>query len=656
MEPQGTIVFTTVGLPHYGFDVFSVTVSPDLDDPAAQLTERRRTDGTSVNFNAQFVDEGDSIAFVSERTGSARLFRSSSRDRAPVPLPAFSDSLFHDRPTVRNGRVFFVSAHERPSEPFRSWCAVYSARLDSGETARLTPPGFADMSPAVSRSGELVAVASYGSAPWKGDFHELATEVVVFRASDPSRRSVICSGGGWPAWAGESTLFFHRKANDGWWSIFRSDLTAELENAGGPDAARRITPAGLHAFTPAAAHDGKRIAVATRRKGSSYRQIEIFDLESDKFLPVTERINPSLHHYNPFFSPDSGHLGYHRFRGEFAPGDSIVPHLQPVRSPVSGLRMQRLHGTFPSFSPGGRFITMNGDFLTSPGLMVIRSDGFKRWTLLKEPSAFYTAWSPTENGVIFTSIGPIFDSAKATVQIARVTFDPADLDGGRDEEVKTEMKVLTRADAGNNAFAACSPDGRYLVFRSGRSGHKNLYIVDAVEGETSGGGVRRLTEGEWIDTMPVWSPDGELIAFSSNRHDPSNPDVFGIYLVRPDGTGLRRVHVAGPPGSAEVGRERLNHVCFSPDSRWLVFTANLGAVTAEPVSLPNHFQPYGDLYACRLDGTGLTRLTYNGYENGTPTWYSAGDVPSLGSLSLGPHVGEKLRGQFDEPLWITCDV
>ncbi|XP_074584548.1 uncharacterized protein LOC141840458 [Curcuma longa] len=663
MEPQGSIVFATVGLPQYGFDLFSVPVPSNLDDAAAaeHLTDRRHTDGRSVNFNGQFIDEGDAVAFVSERSGSARIYRSDSADHAPELLAGFSDSLFHDRPTVRNGRVFFASAHERPAEPFKSWSAVYSTRIDTGERRRLTPADFADMSPAISLSGELVAVASYGSASWKGDFHELATEIVVFRSSDPSRRFVICERGGWPAWAGESTLFFHRKAEDGWWSIYRADLTAELENAGGPDAALRITPPGLHAFTPAAAHDGKRIAVATRKKGTIYRHIELFDLESRKFYPITERINPNLHHYNPFFSPESGFLGYHRFRGESSGGDSVVPHLQPVRSPVNGIRMLRLHGSFPAFSPHGEFIAINGDFLTWPGLLVLRSDGFKRWTLLKEPSAFYTAWSPSEKGVIYTSLGPIFDSAKATVQVARITFDPADLDDEAPAgEVKTEVKVLTRADAGNNAFAACSPDGRHLVFRSGRSGHKNLYIVDAVEGEFGAEGARRLTEGEWIDTMPAWSPDGELIAFSSNRHDPSNTDAFGIYLVRPDGTGLRRVYVAGPEGSAEAARERINHVCFSPDSRWLVFTANLSAVTAEPVSMPNHFQPYGDLYVCRLDGSGLTRLTFNGYENGTPAWgASGGPLPDLGSLSLlgqDDDAGEKLRGLFDEPLWITCDI
>ncbi|PKA64834.1 hypothetical protein AXF42_Ash016865 [Apostasia shenzhenica] len=652
MEPCGTIAFSTVGLPEYGFDVFSTLLPAE---PAADLTERRHTDGASVNFNAQFADAGgDGVTFVSERTGSARLYMVGPIHGKPKPLPTNPDSLFHDRPTVKNRRLFYVSAHEPPPEPFKSWSAVYLTRLDTEETVRLTPTGVVDFSPAVSESGELVAVASYGSRPWKGDFRDLETEIIVFRVSDPSRRTVVSGRGGWPSFAGNSTIFFHRKAEDGWWSIYRIDLPENLDNlAGEEDNARRITPPGVHALTPAAAHDGKRIGVATRRKGKNFRHIELFDLESERFEPITERLNPNLHHYNPFFSPDSARLGYHRFRGE---SDERVPHLQPVISPVANLRMIRYNGTFASFSPDSEFIAINGDFNKSPGLMILRSDGSRRWTVLKSPAMFYTSWSPAEKGVIFTSIGPIFESSKTTVEIARVSFDPSDLTADRDE-IAADLKILTRSSAGNNAFPSCSPDGKHIVFRSGRSGQKNLYILDAINGEqSSGGGIRRLTEGDWVDTMPSWSPDGELIAFSSNRHNPTNPEAFSIFLVRPDGSDLRRVHVVGPPGSSDVDRERINHVCFSPDSKWLLFTANLASVSAETVSMPNQFQPYGDLWTCRLDGTRLTRLTCNAYENGTPAWHGDCGVPDIGSLSLVSNVGEKLRGPRDEPLWLTCDV
>lgn len=649
MSATGTIVFSTVGRPNYGFDIFSVGLPSELNESAAaDFTEHRLTDGISINFNGQFVDEEKTIVYISERTGSARIFLNRCGDADPEHLLPAAESLFHDRPAVKNGCLYFISAHERPDKPFTSWSALYAAGVDDKSAAarRLTPHGSVDYSPAVSQSGKLIAVASYVSGRWGGEFHDLSTSIVVFSGSDPRKRVLVSDHGGWPTWSGDSKLYFHRQADDGWWSIFRADLADDFAASLAPV---RVTPPGLHCFTPAAVSNSAKIAVATRRKGKKYRHIEIFDTESHKFYPVTELLNPNLHHYNPFVSPEANFLGYHRFRGD---GESTIPHLEPVSSPVKGLGMLRLNGSFPAFSPCGDFIALNRDFDQNSGLKIIKSDGSKRWTLFKNRTAFNNSWSPADNNVIFTSIGPIFESETADVQIARVTFDPSHLSNDRDV-IPADIKILTKQGTGNNAFPSSSPDGKSIVFRSGRDGHKNLYIVDAINGEFEGG-IRRLTEGPWIDTMPSWSPDGELIAFSSNRHNPGNPAVFGIYLVRPDGTGVRRVGVAG----CEEERERLNHVCFSADGEWLLFTANLAGVTAEPVSLPNQFQPYGDLYLVRLDGSGLRRLTWNGYENGVPAWHPKVmcDELDFSRLRLTGGNGEDvLKGQFDEPLWIQCD-
>ncbi|KAF5733442.1 hypothetical protein HS088_TW17G00985 [Tripterygium wilfordii] len=654
-HPQGTIVFTTIGRPQYGFDIFTVKIPLNLrHSPITKLTpEHHLTDGISINFNAQFVDDDQTIVHISERSGSPRVYLTRPGLKKPEILPYVPYSLFHDRPVIRNNRLYFVSAHEQPNQPFKSWSALYSTGLQENKITRLTPRDTVDYSPAVSQSGEFVAVASYGSRPWGGEFHELKTDIVVFRVSDPNRRVVVCERGGWPTWAGDSVLYFHRQSDDGWWSIFRVDFPGDLEFSGFPLAPVRVTPSRIHCFTPAAFHDGKHIAVATRRREKNFRHIEIFDLHTKSFYAVTEPLNPNLHHYNPFVSPDSGSLGYHRFRGESAHGESTIPHLDSVSSPIKELRMIRLNGSFPASSPEGNLIAFNHDFDVNSGIKIVKSDGSKRWDLIKGRTAFYNSWSPTEKHAIYTSIGQIFQSAKSTVQIARITFDPADLTDDRDE-IPCTVKILTKEDAGNNAFPSCSPDGKSLVFRSGRSGHKNLYLMDAVNGEFDGG-IRQLTEGPCIDTMPNWSPTGDLIAFSSNRHNPDNPEAFSIYTVKPDGSDLRRIYVAGSEGSAEADRERINHVCFSRDGEWLLFTANFGGVTSEPVSWPNQFQPYGELHVVRLDGSGLKRLTWNGYENGTPAWHP-GDGLDMGRLGLSDKVGDKLDGQFQEPLWISCDI
>ena len=72
------------------------------------------------------------------------------------------------------------------------------------------------------------------------------------------------------------------------------------------------------------------------------------------------------------------------------------------------------------------------------------------------------------------------------------------------------------------------------MFRSGRDGYKNLYIMPA-EGE--GKGLTRLTEGPWDDTMPGWTPASGWIVFASSRAYDSVANrpagAFDIWMVRP---------------------------------------------------------------------------------------------------------------------------
>ena len=71
-----------------------------------------------------------------------------------------------------------------------------------------------------------------------------------------------------------------------------------------------------------------------------------------------------------------------------------------------------------------------------------------------------------------------------------------------------------------------------IVFRSGRDGHKNLYIMPT-EGEAAG--LIRLTEGPWDDTMPGWTPCSGWIVFASSRPYASQnrpAGAFDLWMVR----------------------------------------------------------------------------------------------------------------------------
>jgi len=73
----------------------------------------------------------------------------------------------------------------------------------------------------------------------------------------------------------------------------------------GASEPERITPPGVHALNTAALQRGDWIAVATRQSNCEYRHVEIFRLESNEFMKLTELVNPNTHHYNPFVFSDS---------------------------------------------------------------------------------------------------------------------------------------------------------------------------------------------------------------------------------------------------------------------------------------------------------------------------------------------------------------
>jgi TolB protein len=95
-----------------------------------------------------------------------------------------------------------------------------------------------------------------------------------------------------------------------------------------------------------------------------------------------------------------------------------------------------------------------------------------------------------------------------------------------------------------------SPDGTRLVLeiatgrpsgRTPRTRQSDLAIVNA-----DGSGLRRLTRTAALETNPVWSPDGQLIAFTSDRASTArrqerNGRAFDLYTMRADGTAIRRL-------------------------------------------------------------------------------------------------------------------
>ena len=74
-----------------------------------------------------------------------------------------------------------------------------------------------------------------------------------------------------------------------------------------------------------------------------------------------------------------------------------------------------------------------------------------------------------------------------------------------------------------------SPDGSYITFNSDRSGLQQIYTM-----KSDGTNVKRISFGEGLYGTPVWSPRGDLIAFTKLYRN-----KFYIGVMRSDGSGER---------------------------------------------------------------------------------------------------------------------
>ena len=119
--------------------------------------------------------------------------------------------------------------------------------------------------------------------------------------------------------------------------------------------------------------------------------------------------------------------------------------------------------------------------------------------------------------------------------------------------------------------AAVSPAGDQIVFESGREGiwseagafeASSLYIMDE-----DGSNRRRLVPGTHNED-PAWSPDGKWIAFARSAE---GGDQGGIFIVRPDGTKMRRV-------VHSISRESYHSPTWAPDGKRIAYVATTGSL------------------------------------------------------------------------------
>ncbi len=175
-----------------------------------------------------------------------------------------------------------------------------------------------------------------------------------------------------------------------------------------------------------------------------------------------------------------------------------------------------------------------------------------------------------------------------------------------------------------------SADSAKVAFASDEAGNMDIYVMNADGAERV-----NLTIREAKDMAPAWSPDGEWIAFLSRTQGTTD-----IHRVRPDGTGLSSL--------TTFPAQQYSRPIWSPDGTKIAFTSNREAErppqlepTPEPLfedapEFPGT-APLPELYVMNADGSAQTRLTFNVFFDGNPTWSSDSQRLAFQSRGDGDH-------------------
>ena len=156
----------------------------------------------------------------------------------------------------------------------------------------------------------------------------------------------------------------------------------------------------------------------------------------------------------------------------------------------------------------------------------------------------------------------------------------------------TDVVQLTHNDA-LDWVPLWSPDGTRIVFSSDRDGDFEIFVMNA-----DGSDPLPLTDNDYQEWTASWSPDGTQIAFDSDRDGD-----FEIFVMNADGTGVVQL----------THDDALDWFpLWSPDGTRIVFESD----PDDSLHMGSAFHSTPDVVIMNADGTGVRRLTHPGDDSG----------------------------------------
>lgn len=142
----------------------------------------------------------------------------------------------------------------------------------------------------------------------------------------------------------------------------------------------------------------------------------------------------------------------------------------------------------------------------------------------------------------------------------------------------SEVRQLTD-NPGYDGGPFFSPDGTRIIFRRDtmEDGHLQVFVIN-----TDGSGERRLTRDSGVvNWAPYWHPNGKTIVYATSMHTHQN---YEVYMLNIDTGKHRRVTLRGAFDGLPV---------FSPNGKWMMWTSQRGPTGTSQVFLADFKLPEG---------------------------------------------------------------
>ena len=396
------------------------------------------------------------------------------------------------------------------------WLSRTSSPDRRRESPRETPftsdPG-GEMMGCFSPDGSTVVFMRYSTG--KGSFiSTLEAKVIGAEGTQVLRKTRV----GWPAFSPDGRWIAVYEYEQ-WWAA-RARLVV-MPRIGGEE--RFVAEVGLPTHPDRSASwttDGEWLVSPDREGPEGPFHLALISVATGEKRRLTNPPPDVFGDTGPALSPDGRTLAFTRRIGEGASDLQLLPLDEDHRPAGEPRPLTRdvPNANAATWTPDGEEIVFCSRVWHAATLWSVRADGRSspRPLGFGGRGAYFPDIDPTGTTLLYTK--HLWD-----LNVWRVALLSS---GGAAGEPTPLLQSTLIDDA-----AAFSPTGEWIAFASERSGTREIWLSDL-----SGARLRQLTslDSTW-GMSPVWSPDGESVAF-----DASHAEKRDVYVVSPKG-GVPRV-------------------------------------------------------------------------------------------------------------------